>query len=29
MRRSPFFDGVTQSEVMIAGRPAKAPIRLM
>ena len=26
MRRSPFFDGVTQSEVAIAGQPAKVPI---
>src|ERR1039457_6403882 len=26
MRRSPFFDGVTQSEVTIAGQPAKVPI---
>lgn len=26
MRRSPFFDGVTQSDVMIAGQPAKVPI---
>lgn len=26
MRGSPFFDGVTQSEVTIAGQPAKVPI---
>lgn len=26
MRRSPFFDGVTQSDVTIAGQPAKMPI---
>jgi hypothetical protein len=26
MRRSPFFDGVTQSEVTVAGQPAKVPI---
>ena len=26
MRRSPFFDGVTQSEVAIAGQPVKVPI---
>ncbi|HEY7891074.1 MAG TPA: acetoacetate decarboxylase family protein [Solirubrobacteraceae bacterium] len=26
MRRSPFVEGVTQSEVMIAGEPAKVPI---
>jgi Acetoacetate decarboxylase (ADC) len=26
MRRSPFFDGVAQSEVSIAGQPAKVPI---
>ncbi len=26
MRRSPFFDGVTQSDVTIAGQPAKVPI---
>jgi hypothetical protein len=26
MRRSPFFDGVTQSEVTIAGQPARVPI---
>jgi Acetoacetate decarboxylase (ADC) len=26
MRRSPFFDGVAQSEVTIAGQPAKVPI---
>ncbi len=26
MRRSPFFEGVTQSEVTIAGQPAKVPI---
>jgi len=26
MRRSPFFDGVTQSEVTIAGQPAEVPI---
>lgn len=26
MRRSPFFDGVTQSEVMIAGQPVPLPI---
>ncbi|MFI4977904.1 MAG: acetoacetate decarboxylase family protein [Solirubrobacterales bacterium] len=26
MRRSPFFDGVAQSEVVIAGQPVKVPI---
>lgn len=26
MRNSPFFDGITQSGVMIAGQPAKVPI---
>lgn len=26
MRQSPFFDGVKQSDVMIAGQPAKVPI---
>jgi hypothetical protein len=26
MRRSPFFDGVTQSEVTVAAQPAKVPI---
>jgi hypothetical protein len=26
MRRSPFFDGVTQTDVTIAGQPAKVPI---
>jgi Acetoacetate decarboxylase (ADC) len=26
MRRSPFFDGVTQSDVTIAGQPVKVPI---
>ena len=26
MRHSPFFDGITQSEVTIAGQPAKVPI---
>ena len=26
MRHSPFFDGVTQSDMTVAGQPAKVPI---